>query len=82
VKIGYDPKALGFSLNPLLDKGIQLKGHFGYDWVSWKNCIRLLAKGTLQIAPLISHTLPLSRWAEGFELTRSKKAVKVVLKPD
>jgi threonine dehydrogenase-like Zn-dependent dehydrogenase len=82
VKIGYDPKVLGFSLNPLLDKGIQLKGHFGYDWVSWKNCIRLLAKGTLQVAPLISHTLPLSRWEEGFELTRSKKAVKVVLKPD
>ncbi len=82
VKIGYDPKPLGFSLNPLLDKGIQVRGHFGYDWVSWKNCIRLLAKGTLQIDPLITHTLPLSRWQEGFELTRSKKAVKVVLKPE
>ncbi len=59
------PEAPGFSLNPLLDKGIQVRGHFGYDWVSWKNCIRLLAKGTLQIAPLITHTLPLSRWAGG-----------------
>lgn len=82
VKIGYDPKPPGFSLNPLLDKGIQVRGHFGYDWVSWKNCIRLLAKGALQIGPLITHTLPLSRWQEGFELTRSKKAVKVVLEPE
>lgn len=82
VKIGYDPAPLGFSLNPLLDKGIQLRGHFGYDWVSWKNCLRLLAKGTLKIAPLISHTLGLSRWKEGFDLTRSKKAVKVILKPE
>jgi threonine dehydrogenase-like Zn-dependent dehydrogenase len=82
VKIGYDAKALPYSLNPLLDKGLTVMGHFGYDWVSWKNCIRLLAKGSLQIGPLITHKLPLSRWQEGFELTRSRKAVKVVLTPE
>ena len=82
IKIGYDPHAPGFSLNPLLDKGITLRGHFGYDWLSWRNCIRLLAKGTLQIGPLITHTMSLGKWEEGFALTRSKKAVKVILKPE
>jgi threonine dehydrogenase-like Zn-dependent dehydrogenase len=82
IKIGYDPHPPGFSLNPLLDRGISLRGHFGYDWVSWRNCIRLLAKGTLRMAPLITHTLPLARWEEGFELTRSRKAVKVILEMD
>ena len=79
IKIGYDSEFPQFSLNPLLDKGISLKGHFGYDWVSWRNCIRLLARGTLRMAPLITHTLGLDRWEEGFDLTRTKKAVKVIL---
>jgi threonine dehydrogenase-like Zn-dependent dehydrogenase len=79
IKIGYDPKAPEFSLNPLLDKGISLKGHFGYDWLSWRNCIRLLGKGVLRMAPLITHTLSLSDWEAGFELTRTRKAVKVIL---
>jgi threonine dehydrogenase-like Zn-dependent dehydrogenase len=80
IKIGYDSKAPEFSLNPLLDKGVSLKGHFGYDWVSWRNCIRLLGKGVLRMGPLITHTLPLSKWEEGFALTRTKQAVKVILK--
>ena len=82
VKIGYDPNPLGFSLNPLLDKGISLKGHFGYDWLSWRNSIRLLAKGMLQFEPLITHTMGLQRWEEAFQLTRSKRAVKVILTPE
>jgi threonine dehydrogenase-like Zn-dependent dehydrogenase len=47
--------------------------------VSWRNCIRLLAKGVLKMAPVITHTLNLSAWEKGFQLTRTREAVKVIL---
>ena len=81
VKIGFDPGPVGYSLDALVGKGITLQGHYGYDWVSWTHCLRLIEKGTLAMAPLISHTMTLDQWEDGFALTRSKKAVKVILTP-
>jgi len=82
VKIGYDEKPLGFSLDPIIDKGVSIKGHFGYDYISWKNCIKLAEKGSLDLKSMISHKLPLSRWKEGFDLVRKQKAIKVILVPE
>jgi threonine dehydrogenase-like Zn-dependent dehydrogenase len=81
VRIGFDPAPPRFSLDPLPGKGIHLKGHYGYDWVSWTNCIRLLEKGSLDMGAVISHTMSLDRWSEGFALTRSREAIKVILTP-
>jgi threonine dehydrogenase-like Zn-dependent dehydrogenase len=82
VKIGFDPGPVGFSLDPLVGKGITLRGHYGYDWVSWTNCLRLIGKGSLAMGPLISHTMKLDDWEEGFALTRARKAIKVILVPE
>lgn len=79
IKIGYDPNPLGFSIDSILDKGINIKGHFGYDYVSWRNCINLVQCGKIDMKSLISHRLPLSKWKEGFELARNRQAVKVIL---
>jgi alcohol dehydrogenase len=44
---------------------------------------RLIEKGTLNPRPLISHTMPLSDAAKGYEIFNAKKdnAMKVLLKP-
>jgi alcohol dehydrogenase/L-iditol 2-dehydrogenase len=81
-EIGFDPGPVGYSLHPLVGKGVTLRGHYGYDWVSWTNCIRLMERGSLAMGPLISHTMKLNRWGEGFALTRARKAIKVILTPD
>lgn len=81
VRIGFDPAPPRFSLDPLPGKGILLKGHYGYDWVSWTHCIRLIQKGSLDMGAVISHTMGLDRWSEGFALTRSREAIKVILTP-
>jgi threonine dehydrogenase-like Zn-dependent dehydrogenase len=81
VKIGFDAKPPTFSLDPLLFKGITVIGHFGYDWLCCQNCMRLMAKGDIRMEPMITHRLPLERWEEGFQLTRSRKAIKVMLTP-
>ena len=81
VRIGFDPSPPRFSLDPLPGKGILLKGHYGYDWVSCTHCIRLMAMGSLDMGAVISHTMGLDRWSEGFQLTRSREATKVILTP-
>ena len=79
VKVGYDSNPPGFSLDNIVNKAVNIKGHFGYDYVSWRNCIKLMEAGKIDMKTMISHRLPLSRWQEGFNLVRSKKAIKVIL---
>lgn len=81
VKVGFDPAPPSFSLDILPNRGIDLKGHYGYDWVSWTNSIRLSEKGILDIGAVISHTLALEEWERGFALTRARQALKVILVP-
>jgi len=82
VKIGYDENPVNFSLDTILDKNINIKGHFGYDYISWKNVLKLMEKGLLDLKSMISHKMPLSKWMEGFELVRNQKAIKVILVPE
>ena len=82
VKIGYDENPLNFSLDPILDKAISIKGHFAYDYISWKNVIKLTEKGLLDMRSMISHRLPLSKWKEGFDLVRKREAIKIILTPE
>jgi len=81
IKIGYDDKPVGVSLDRYINKGIRIQGHFAYDYVSWKNCIKLLELGKLNVKPIITHKLPLSEWEKGFELTETREGIKVILIP-
>lgn len=81
IKIGYDNEPMDVSLDRYVNKGIRIQGHFAYDYTSWKNCLRLMELGKLDVRPIITHRLPLSAWEEGFELTEARKAVKVILIP-
>ena len=49
--------------------------------VSWALALNLLAARKVDLAPLISAELPLAEWRSGFELMRTREAIKVVLKP-
>ena len=82
VRIAYNPAPLNFSLNRLVDKAIQLKGHFGYDWVSWKNCFALIEAGLVDMKAVITHRMRISQFREAIELMQSRKAVKIILYPE
>ncbi len=49
----------------------------------WKESLRAMAEGKIQVKPLITHTYPLSRCNEAFEMMKGKKELynKVILKP-
>jgi len=81
-KIGWGPAPVGFSLDLLLTKAITLQGTYGHNRQAWDNVIRLLDSRILNLKPLISHVLPITRWREGYELVESRQAVKVILKQE
>ncbi len=50
-------------------------------YTSWERVLSLFERGVIQPADFITHVLPLEMWEQGFELSRSGEAVKVVLEP-
>ena len=82
VKIGYDEQPYGYSLDCLPELGITIQGHFGYDYISWKNVLNLLEMGKLDLNGMISHYITLQDWSKGMDLMRKKEAVKVVITKD
>lgn len=67
--------------NQIVLKGITLRGIAGRRlWATWHQTRNLLKAG-LDLGPLITHRLPLHRFAEGMELMGSGRCGKVVLLP-
>ena len=80
-KIGWGRQPVGFSLDPIIAKSVTLRGHFSHTWDVWEKCLTLMGKGMIDLEKLITHELGIDQWEIGFEMSESKEAVKVVLKP-
>lgn len=78
VRVGMGFKPLEFSINDSTSWNKSIIGHMAYDSTSWRNCIRLLASGQIQVKPLITHRLGLSEYEKGFDAMASKEAIKVI----
>lgn len=81
VKVGYDQNPVGFSLDPYVARGIQIIGHYAYDYRSCSYCLKLLQSGQLNVKPLITEILPLEEWKQAFEVADRRDSIKVLLKP-
>ena len=82
VKIGYDHHPYNSSLDPFIDGAIALKGHFGYDWVSWRNVMNLVEAGKFDLKCMISHRMRVSEFREAFDMVRRKESIKIILYPE
>ncbi len=80
-KVGWGPRPLGFSLDPLVQKNIRLQGSFSHNWPVWERVIALLARGDLDVEPIIGGIWPLENWHEAFETMHGGSIVKAVLRP-
>ncbi len=82
--LGLAPRPLNdFDLNNLvIMKGITLHGIAGRRlWETWYQMRALLAAGVIDLAPVITHEFPLSRWQEAMETMASGKSGKIVMYP-
>jgi len=80
-KVGWGPQPLAFSLDPLVQKAVRLRGSFSHNFAIWEKVIGLLASGVLDPHPLVGRVGPLSGWRSCFEEMASGEIVKGVLKP-
>lgn len=82
VRVGMGFRPLEFSINNITEWNKSIIGHQAYDSSSWRNCLRLLSSGKVNVQPMITHRLGLSQWREGFKAMADKTAIKVVFHYD
>ena len=80
-KVGWGPKPLDFSLDPLVQKNVRLQGSFSHNWPIWEKVISLMASGRLDVKPIIGGIWELKDWKQAFEQMHRGQVVKSVLKP-
>lgn len=63
------------------NSGLRLCGYPGHSREAAEYALDLITRGLLNLAPLITHHLPLANYAEGIDLLEQQKAVKVCFYP-
>ena len=79
--LGIPSKPLTFDLtNHVIFKGAKVLGINGRKmFQTWYQMEALLLSGRLQLDPIITHQIPLEKFAEGFKLMQSGEGIKVVM---
>jgi L-iditol 2-dehydrogenase len=80
-QIGLAGAPFEIDLSTVAYKGLRVNGSIGQRRADWVRSLKLMANGTVQIRPLISHELALEDWEEGFRLFESREGGKIILKP-
>ena len=79
--IGLPGKKIEFDIEAINYKEMHLSGSLGSRNASWREAIRLLKAGRLNLEPLVTHKLPITEWEKAFELFENKKGGKIFLLP-
>jgi len=80
-KVGWGKLPYGYSLDPLVQKNVTLRGSYSHNWPIWERVLRLLSTGALDVQKIMGGVWPLEEWHEAFEKMHSGQIVKAVLKP-
>jgi alcohol dehydrogenase/L-iditol 2-dehydrogenase len=81
IKVGWGPKPLQFSLDPLVQKNVTLAGSFSHNWPIWERVLSMIASGQINLDLIISRVAPLQEWHTCFEKMEQGEFVKAVLVP-
>lgn len=71
----------GFPINELFKFEKRVVGAYSGALAEQRQVFELLASGALDPTPLVTHCLPLERFAEGVDLVRRRQALKVLFTP-
>ena len=82
VKVGWGPKPIDFSLDPVVQKNVRIQGSFSHNWPVWEKVLGLMGNGSLDVSALIGEKADLSQWKFAFEQMDKGKVVKSVLFPE
>jgi L-iditol 2-dehydrogenase len=81
-QIGLFGRPIEFDLEKMVYKELELRGSFSYKWTTWKRTLEMLLQGRVNLKPLISDIMPISRWEEAFRKQAEKEGLKIILTPE
>ena len=81
ILLGIHPAPVSLPINEVVRGERELIGSYTYNDGTWRRALELVSLGKIGLDRLITHRLPLERWAEGFGLAKEKRAIKVVFHP-
>lgn len=81
-QMGLSGKTSTLPTDLICYKELTVTSGFASNPRSWRRAMRLLESGAVNTEALITETLPLSRWKEGFDRSFAADGVKFVLTPD
>jgi threonine dehydrogenase-like Zn-dependent dehydrogenase len=70
-----------FGPSHLFGPGLVLSGYGNHNRVAAETALQFILDGRLRLAPLITHTLPLTRYSDAVDLLRRKQAIKILFDP-
>ncbi|MEE9329618.1 MAG: L-threonine 3-dehydrogenase [Parvularculaceae bacterium] len=77
--LGIQPEGAGIDWNEVIFKGLEIHGIYGRKmFETWYQMGALIESG-LDLAPMITHRLPIEDYQQGFDIMRSGQSGKVVL---
>ncbi len=84
VQVGTFPggKQVEVLMNHVLFKELTISGVYGHVWSYWAKGLRLLSQRRISTEAVASHTFPLSRWQEAFDVAERREGVKVLITPE
>ncbi len=82
VATGIHARPVEINMTSLVRMRHQIRGSHGAPRATWLTVLRLLAQSGEMFRPLISHRIKLGETVGGFELSRTKAAVKVMVLPE
>lgn len=81
-QLGLFGSPIRIDFEKLAYKEIAATGAISQRWSSWTTGLDLVARKDIQLKPLITDVMPLSKWPEAFEKLQKKECLKVLLLPD
>lgn len=77
--LGIMPDKVAISWDKIIFKGLMLKGIYGREMFETWHKMSKIVRGGMDISPMITHRLPYTDFAKGFEAMSSGNSGKVVL---
>jgi len=70
-----------FGTQHLFGPGLILSGYGDHNRAAAETALRFIVEGKLRLAPLITQTLPFTRYGDAVDLLRRKQAIKILFDP-
>ena len=81
-QVGLFGAPVKIDLDQVVKKQLRVQGSMCHTWETWDRTMSFLGQGLIDLRPLITGKLPLSRWEEGFKKVMDKEGAKILLYPE